>query len=71
MSKKAKQIVFPITSIEQWEAITSPEKKQLVVIDVHLTWCGPCTVMEQSFRGLYFNITDAEKRVEFYTLEET
>ena len=41
------------------------------MIDLHLTWCGPCIVMSSNYRGLYFNIEEAEKRIEFWTIDTT
>ena len=52
--KAQKEILFPITSEEQFTNITQPENKKLTVIDVHLTWCGSCNVMIPNYRTLYF-----------------
>jgi hypothetical protein len=38
------------------------------VIDVHLGWCGPCTVMFYNYRTLFFSFEEAEKRIEFWTV---
>ena len=34
---------------------------------MHLAWCGPCDVMEQNYRSIYFNLPEADKRIEFWT----
>jgi len=39
-----------------------------IVIDVHLSWCGPCAVMSSNYRTLYFGFEEAEKRLEFWTV---
>ena len=67
--KKEKQIVFPIESTEQLESIMAEDYKKLSVIDFHLSWCGPCTVMHTNYRTLYYGFEDAEKRVEFWTCD--
>ena len=69
--KAQKEIVFPITSEEQFLGIIVPENKKLTVIDVHLNWCGPCTVMGSNYRTIYFSYEEADKRIEFWTCENT
>ena len=39
----------------------------MIVIDLHLAWCGPCDVMENNYRSLFFNIVDAAERISFFT----
>ena len=34
---------------------------------MHLAWCGPCDVMEQNYRSIYFTLPEADKRIEFWT----
>ena len=40
----------------------------MTVIDVHLHWCGPCVVMYQNYRTIWYNYEEADKRLEFYTV---
>ena len=40
----------------------------IIVIDYHLEWCGPCQVIEPNYRGMYFNIEEAPSRIEFLTV---
>ena len=67
-----------IQSTEQFLELISPENKKLIgrylihtigiVIDVHLNWCGPCIVMYQNYRTIWYNYEEADKRLEFYTV---
>lgn len=76
--KQQKEVVQAITSTEQFLELISPENKKLIgkrldddiasVIDVHLTWCGPCVVMNQNYKTIWFNYEEADKRLEFYTV---
>ena len=52
--KPVKQILFKIESQEQFMEIVGTTNKKLAIIDVHLAWCGNCSVMEQNFRTLFF-----------------
>jgi len=58
-----------ITSEEQFNQIISPEYKHLAVIDIHLHWCGPCTVMSHNYKTLYYSFDEAEKRLQFWTCD--
>ena len=70
MSKKVqKQIVYKVEDQEQFSALME-DKKRLLVVDFHLNWCGPCGIMEQNYRSIYFNTEDADARIGFYTVQE-
>ena len=40
-------------------------------MDLHATWCGPCVVMYQNYRTIYFNYEQADNRIEFWTCDTT
>ena len=65
--KAQKQIVFPINDAEAFHQVISPENKKLAVIDLHMSWCGPCNIMESNYRAMYFNFENAEDRIGFFT----
>ncbi len=76
--KAQKEIVYPILSEEQFYSIVNQENKKLhgtlmlvkcvLVVDLHLSWCGPCIVMNSNYRSLFFGFEEAEKRLEFWTV---
>ena len=37
---------------------------------MHLDWCGPCDVMENNYRSLYFALVNAAERIEFWTASQ-
>ena len=58
--KAQKQIVFKIESPEHFAEVTSAENPRLVCVDLHLAWCGPCGIIEQNYRSLFFAYENAE-----------
>ena len=70
-AKKQIEIVKRINSLEEYEQKTSADYGKVVVIDYHLDWCGPCQVIEPNFRGIYFQVEEAAKRLEFVTASES
>ena len=65
--KKQIEVVFPITSQQQFLDITSESNKKVSIIDVHLEWCGSCTVIKPNFTSMYFMLDNAANRIEFWT----
>ena len=62
--------MFPIKDAEHFAEITSAENPRLNVIDVHLNWCGPCNIIEQNYRGLFFAYENADQRLAFWNCSE-
>ena len=54
---------------EYYEAI-SDQNAKIVVLDLHLDWCGPCKAVETSFRTLMLLLDDCEDCVEFMSIGE-
>jgi hypothetical protein len=72
-----KEITTAILSEEQfYEVIAAENKKlsgnhtcsELLVIDVHLTWCGSCTVISSNLRTIFNNQEEPEKRLDFWSV---
>lgn len=38
------------------------------VLDIHQNWCGPCSVMEPTYRRIWLENDEADKRVRFFTV---
>ena len=67
-----KEIVFirKLENEKQYYDAISAENPKVVVIDLHLDWCGPCAVIETNFRTIYLTIDKCDDRLEFLTLGE-
>ena len=48
--------VAPITNSDEFKAAVDSSDAGLVVVDVHEAWCGPCTVLEPSYRKLALDL---------------
>ena len=68
--KVAKQVLFKIESPEAFLDLIQPEEKKLIVVDLHLAWCGACDCMESNFRAVFFDLDSAITRIAFYSASE-
>ena len=64
-------IVNALETEEDFDAIRDRDFPKCVVVDVHLTWCGPCEVMKPNFKTLYFSYEEPDKRLELYTIDSS
>ena len=39
-----------------------------IVLDIHPAWCGPCELMNPTYKTMSTTIDDFEKRLEFCTV---
>ena len=53
------------------EVIISLDYRKLALLDIHLEWCGPCEAIKPQLRTLYFEIDEADKRIDFFTVESS
>ena len=71
MPPKKKIFHKDIKSIEEFEEITNnTEKGPLVIMDVYLSWCGPCACMVPNYPSIWFSYDDPESRLSFYQCSE-
>mmetsp|Transcript_17162 Transcript_17162/g.15151 ORF Transcript_17162/g.15151 Transcript_17162/m.15151 type:complete len:87 (+) Transcript_17162:46-306(+) len=69
MAKKEQEFVFNLENQEDFDRIRDRDYPKCVVVDIHLTWCGPCQVMVPNFRTMFFSYDDAVKRLEIFTMD--
>uniref|UniRef100_K3WXZ7 Thioredoxin domain-containing protein n=1 Tax=Globisporangium ultimum (strain ATCC 200006 / CBS 805.95 / DAOM BR144) TaxID=431595 RepID=K3WXZ7_GLOUD len=62
------ELVTKVKDAEHWGQLREASDKKLLVVDVHKDWCGPCKIMEPTYKRLSVDIDQAEKRVAFATL---
>merc|ERR1719181_1532597 len=53
-----------------WDSWMGTENK-LLVVDIHKAWCGPCEVMNPTFRRLFLELDDSENRLQFLTADSS
>ena len=61
--KKQQDLQIIIKSKDQLEELFS--LKKLSVIDVHLTWCGPCGLLGSIYRSIAMKIDEWDSRLQF------
>ncbi|KAF1324407.1 Brefeldin a-inhibited guanine nucleotide-exchange protein 1, partial [Globisporangium splendens] len=64
------ELVTKVKDAEHWGQLREASDKKLLVVDVHKDWCGPCKIMEPTYKRLSVDIDQVEKRVAFATLEQ-
>ncbi|KAF4028740.1 Thioredoxin [Phytophthora infestans] len=62
------ELVTKVRDAEHWVQVLESSEKKLVFVDVHKDWCGPCKIVEPSYKRLTTDIEHAERRVMFATL---
>ena len=74
MAKQQKgqpEVINPLETMEDFDRIRERDYPKCVVVDVHLTWCGPCEVMKPNFKTMYFTYEQPEDRLELYTMDSS
>ena len=64
MSKKRKVFHEVCKSADEFEALCDAENpnwsEKLIVVDLHLDWCGPTQCMEAIYQTLFYSIDNPE-----------
>lgn len=64
-----KEYITVVKDDEHWHSLVNSESKKLSVVDVHLSWCGPCSLLAQTFRSIALKIDDWDNRIQFLTVD--
>ena len=53
------------TEGKHWDFWLEESESKLLVVDVHKEWCGPCSVMQPTFRRIYLDLEMPDHRIAF------
>jgi len=56
---------------QKWDYWMKESEKKLLVIDIHKSWCGPCQVMNPTFRRIFLDTDDADQRLQFLSADSS
>ena len=63
--KIQKEYSVNVKDQDHWNQLLNPDSRKLSVVDVYLTWCGPCSLMQSTYRTLALKIDEWEDRIQF------
>ena len=69
MPPKAKELFYPVRDPDHWTELTSPDNNKVTVIDLYYPWFGRCDALDEALRGIYMNIDDPEKKLQYLYLD--
>lgn len=53
-------VFAPVAPLAAWMCVE--------VVDVHKAWCGPCAVMEPTWKRIFLDNDDADNRIDFVSV---
>ena len=59
-----------IVDSEGWDEMIEESEAKLIIIDVHLEWCGPCEATKPLFTKMLSSVKKCSDRVGFYSAEQ-
>ena len=68
--KKLAEIIRRLNNEKEYYEAISDQNPKIVVLDLHLDWCGPCKAVETNYRMLMLLLDDCETFVEFMSIGE-
>ena len=68
--KKLVEIIRRLNNEKEYYEAISDQNAKIVVLDLHLDWCGPCKAVETNYRMLMLLLDDCEDNVEFLSIGE-
>ena len=66
-----KQQELQITAKNQDHFYELLNTKKLSIVDLHLNWCGPCTLVSSTFRSIAMKIEEWDSRLQFLILDSS
>ena len=61
--KKQQEIQVVAKNTEHFYELLNTKK--LSIVDVHLNWCGPCTLVGSTFRSIAMKVEEWDSRMQF------
>lgn len=61
--KKQQEVQITVKNPAHFEELL--QSKKLSVVDVHLTWCGPCELLSAIYRSIAMKIEEWDIRLQF------
>ena len=65
--KKPQELQVTVRNQEHFFELLN--NKKLTVVDIHLSWCGPCVLMTPSFRSIAMKIEEWDSRLQFLIVD--
>ncbi len=54
-----------ITTAQQYDDLIQASHSKVVIVDLHMTWCGPCAALQPTLNKIMMDYEDANLRVVF------
>ncbi|KAF0684980.1 Aste57867_23009 [Aphanomyces stellatus] len=58
-------LAVAIKDLDQWAHVKETNVEKLLVVDVYQEWCGPCRILEPTYKRIFAEIPGADSRVLF------
>ncbi|ETV83274.1 hypothetical protein H257_04039 [Aphanomyces astaci] len=64
-------LAVPIKDLDQWTHVKETNADKLIVVDVYQDWCGPCRVLEPTYKRISTETPGGDSRVLFASVSAT
>ncbi|KAJ0394793.1 hypothetical protein P43SY_004240 [Pythium insidiosum] len=62
------ELVTRVRDPEHWAQLREACEKKLLVVDAHKEWCGPCKIMEPTYKRIMTEMERSDQRLAFASL---
>ncbi|KAJ0398471.1 hypothetical protein ATCC90586_003374 [Pythium insidiosum] len=62
------ELVTRVRDAEHWAQLREACEKKLLVVDAHKEWCGPCKIMEPTYKRIMTEMERSDQRLAFASL---